>query len=136
MKRVLSVQSHVVSGYVGNKCATFPLQLFGYEVDPVMSVHFSNHTGYPSFKGTIMDGAQLSEVVSGLEANGLLQHSHLLTGYIGSTSFLVQVLHVLQKLKAQNPDLVYGDRPSIPLASTAEGCMHAWLVEAPAREQI
>ena len=30
--RVLSVQSHVVSGYVGNKSATFPLQLLGFEV--------------------------------------------------------------------------------------------------------
>jgi hypothetical protein len=36
--RVLSIQSHVVSGVVGNKAAVFPLQLLGFEVDPVMSV--------------------------------------------------------------------------------------------------
>lgn len=43
--RVLSIQSHVVHGHVGNKCAVFPLQLLGFDVDPVNSVHFSNHTG-------------------------------------------------------------------------------------------
>eukprot|EP00124_Ichthyophonus_hoferi_P003360 Ihof_evm4s287 gene=Ihof_evmTU4s287 len=45
-RRVLSIQSHVVSGYVGNKSATFPLQVLGYDVDALNSVHFSNHTGY------------------------------------------------------------------------------------------
>ena len=61
-RRVLSIQSHVVSGYVGNKSAAFPLQvqilnicsfilikyfqLLGFEVDTINSVQFSNHTGY------------------------------------------------------------------------------------------
>lgn len=52
-KRVLSIQSHVVSGYVGNKCATLPLQLLGFDVDPLMTVQFSNHTGYPKFSGQV-----------------------------------------------------------------------------------
>jgi hypothetical protein len=43
--RVLSIQSHVVSGYVGNRCAVFPLQLLGFDVDFVNTVNFSNHTG-------------------------------------------------------------------------------------------
>jgi len=42
--RVLSIQSHTVHGYVGNKSAVFPLQLLGFDVDPINSVHFSNHT--------------------------------------------------------------------------------------------
>eukprot|EP01052_Picozoa_sp_SAG31_P047182 SAG31_NODE_9331_length_1295_cov_1.971572_1_plen_104_part_00 len=46
--RVLTIQSHVVHGHVGNKCAVFPLQLLGYEVDPVNTVQFSNHLGYPA----------------------------------------------------------------------------------------
>ncbi len=45
MRHVLSIQSHVVSGYVGNKAATFPLQLLGYDVDAINTVQFSNHTG-------------------------------------------------------------------------------------------
>ena len=45
-ERILSIQSHVVSGYVGNKSAAFPLQLLGFETDCINSVQFSNHTGY------------------------------------------------------------------------------------------
>lgn len=110
MKRVLAIQSHVVSGYVGNKCATFPLQLHGFDVDPVMSVHFSNHTGYPTFKGTVMDGEQLDATMDGLEANGLLQHSHVLTGYIGSVSFLQRVVAALDRVQRSNPGVLYGAR--------------------------
>jgi len=107
-RRVLSVQSHVVHGYVGNKSAVFPLQLHGFEVDPVNSVQFSNHTGYKNgFKGEVLGGEQLTALVSGLEQNSLLQYSHLLTGYIGSVSFLRSVIDTVHKLKEANPDLIY-----------------------------
>lgn len=52
-QRVLSIQSHVVAGYVGNKSATFPLQVLGFEVDTINSVQFSNHTGYGHWKGQV-----------------------------------------------------------------------------------
>ncbi|CAK9150642.1 unnamed protein product [Ilex paraguariensis] len=105
--RVLSIQSHTVQGYVGNKSAVFPLQLLGYDVDPINSVQFSNHTGYPTFKGQILNGQQLWELVEGLEANDLLFYTHLLTGYIGSVSFLNTVLEVVSKLRSINPNLTY-----------------------------
>ncbi|XP_042866406.1 pyridoxal kinase-like [Penaeus japonicus] len=59
--RVLSIQSHVVSGYVGNKSACFPLQVLGFEVDTINSVQFSNHTGYKTFKGHVLDNNQLGK---------------------------------------------------------------------------
>lgn len=107
--RVLSVQSHVVHGYVGNKSAVFPMQLLGLEVDPVNSVQFSNHTGYPGgFAGERLSGEQLEALVAGLEKNGLLSgYTHLLTGYIGSVSFLRQVLELVGKLRLANPGLVF-----------------------------
>ncbi|KAG0454810.1 hypothetical protein HPP92_024102 [Vanilla planifolia] len=105
--RVLSIQSHAVHGYVGNKSAVFPLQLLGYDVDPINSVQFSNHTGYPTFKGQVLDGQQLWDLVEGLAANNLLYYTHLLTGYIGSVSFLNMVLQVVEKLRLKNPELVY-----------------------------
>ncbi|RAL46621.1 unnamed protein product [Cuscuta campestris] len=105
--RVLSIQSHTVQGYVGNKSAVFPLQLLGYDVDPINSVQFSNHTGYPTFKGQVLNGDQLWDIIEGLEANNLLYYTHLLTGYIGSVSFLEKVLQVVDKLRAINPELVY-----------------------------
>ncbi|KAI3936797.1 hypothetical protein MKW98_021659 [Papaver atlanticum] len=105
--RVLSIQSHTVQGYVGNKSAVFPLQLLGFDVDPINSVQFSNHTGYPTFKGQVLNGQQLWELIEGLEANNLLYYTHLLTGYIGSVSFLDTVLRVADKLSSINPNLQY-----------------------------
>mmetsp|Transcript_43132 Transcript_43132/g.55434 ORF Transcript_43132/g.55434 Transcript_43132/m.55434 type:complete len:321 (+) Transcript_43132:57-1019(+) len=108
-KRVLSIQSHVVYGYVGNKSAVFPLQLCGFDVDVVNSVQFSNHTGYAGgITGEVLNGAQLLDLACGLEKNNLLGNmSHLLTGYIGSISFLQSVVEVYTKLKEKNPDLIY-----------------------------
>jgi len=106
--RCLTIQSHVVSGYVGNKCAVFPLQLHGFDVDPILSVQFSNHTGYGSWKGDVMTGDQLWSLVEGLDTNGLLEgYTHLLTGYIGSASMLRTVARLVRKLRQINPDLVY-----------------------------
>ena len=47
--RVLSVQSHVVSGYVGNRAAAFPLQLLDIDTDVINSLQYSNHTGLIHF---------------------------------------------------------------------------------------
>ncbi|KAH9306546.1 hypothetical protein KI387_010950, partial [Taxus chinensis] len=105
--RVLSIQSHTVQGYVGNKAAVFPLQLLGFDVDPINSVQFSNHTGYPTFRGQVLNGEQLWALIEGLEANDLLCYTHLLTGYIGSVSFLDTILQVVEKLRSVNPDLIY-----------------------------
>lgn len=80
--RILSIQSHTVHGHVGNKSAVFPLQLLGFNVDPINSVQFSNHTGYANgFKGDILSGEQLDALMEGLEANGMLSsYTALLTG--------------------------------------------------------
>jgi len=88
---------------VGNKAAVFPLQLLGFEVDIINSVHFSNHTGYPGgWEGDVLGGEQLTLILNGLERNGLLSKiNHLLTGYIGSESFLRSVLNVLHTIKKQ-----------------------------------
>ncbi|KAL7526562.1 hypothetical protein ACHAXR_003992 [Thalassiosira sp. AJA248-18] len=112
-KRVLSIQSHVVSGC--NKAACFPLQLLGFDVDVINSVQFSNHTGYPcGWEGEVLDGSMLGKLVDGMERNGLLSDGsdsgrigHILTGYIGSESFLRAVADVVQKLKSLNPRCRY-----------------------------
>lgn len=106
--RVLSIQSHVVSGYVGNKSATFPLQLLGFEVDPLNSVSFSNHSGYKVIrKGQILKESDLDEIISGLKANGLDFYTHVLTGYIFSSSFLTRIADLIGHLRKVNPNLVY-----------------------------
>lgn len=90
----------------------------GFDVDIINSVHFSNHTGYPEgWEGDILDGEKLLKLVNGLERNGLLLNDltensseyigHILTGYIGSESFLRSVVTVVQKLRALNSNCRY-----------------------------
>lgn len=105
--RVLSIQSHVVCGYVGNKSATFPLQVLGFEVDAINSVQFSNHTGYEHVKGQVLKSSELEELMEGLRLNDIHRYSHLLTGYVGDTSFLHAVVDVAKDLKKVNPRLIY-----------------------------
>lgn len=106
--RVLSIQSHVVFGYVGNKAAVFPLQALGFEVDPINSVQFSNHTGYKFCNGQVLNSSDLDVLVDNLQKNNLdNNYTHLLTGYINSTSFLRRIAQLCRDLKQKNPNLIY-----------------------------
>lgn len=91
---------------MGNKSAVFPLQLLGFDVDVVNSVHFSNHTGYPGgVEGDILKGDQLLAILHGLKRNNLLTDiGHILTGYIGSESFLLSVIDVVQTVRKAAAD--------------------------------
>lgn len=81
-KTILSIQSHVAYGYVGNRAAVFPLQRMGFDVIAINTVQFSNHTGYGSWTGDIFAPEHISEILDGIE-----QRVHnidaLLTGYLG-----------------------------------------------------
>lgn len=107
--RVLSIQSSVVHGHVGNRAAVFPLELLGLEVDAIHSVQFSNHTGYPGgWTGRRLAAEELEELVRGMEINGLVEGiQYLLTGYMASAEFLVGVGKLLQKLKEKNHELAF-----------------------------
>lgn len=98
MRRVLSIQSHVVHGYVGNRSAVFPLQLLGFDVDVINSVQFSCHTGYPAICGQRLNCDDLRVLTQGLATNQVLDHEELLTGYIGDASFLREVVDLRKML--------------------------------------
>lgn len=106
-QRLISVQSHVVTGYVGNRSATFPLQLLGYEVDTVHTTQLSNHTGYGRFGGMRLDAAHLQSVFEGMEKNGLLRYGRILSGYTPSPTALSVVSGFVKKMRSYNPELVY-----------------------------
>ncbi|XP_051937488.1 pyridoxal kinase-like [Hippocampus zosterae] len=105
--RVLSIQSHVVRGYVGNKSATFPLQVLGFEVDSINSVQFSNHTGYAHWKGQVLKADELNVLYEGIKLNKVNHYDYILTGYSRDTSFLMTVVEIVKELKKANPNLVY-----------------------------
>ncbi|XP_028176583.1 pyridoxal kinase [Ostrinia furnacalis] len=105
--RVLSIQSHVVHGYVGNKSAVFPLQVLGFEVDSINTVQFSTHTAYKYIKGNVLKNEELEELVQGLTLNEVDYYTHFLTGYSRSPDSLKQIAEIIKKLRQKNPNLVY-----------------------------
>lgn len=106
--RILSVQSSVAYGYVGNSAATFPLQRLGHEVWPVMTVHFSNHTGYQGWRGPVFDPSAVSDVIDGIADLGVLGSvDAVLTGYQGSPGVAAVVLATVERIRALNPAVIY-----------------------------
>jgi pyridoxine kinase len=111
---VLSIQSHVAYGHVGNSSAVFALQRLGTEVWPVHTVQFSNHTGYGSWKGRIFDGESIDEVLEGIDDRGVLGTcTAVLSGYLGSADIGQAVLGAVARVRAANPDAVYCCDPVI-----------------------
>jgi pyridoxine kinase len=81
---LLSIQSHVAYGHVGNSAAVFALQRLGCEVWPVHTVQFSNHLGYGQWRGSVFDPAHVAEVVRGIcERGALARCDGVLSGYLG-----------------------------------------------------
>jgi pyridoxine kinase len=105
---ILSIQSSVAYGHVGNSAAVFPLQRLGIDVWPVLTVHFSNHTGYGSFRGPVLPADQIAEVLRGVEERGVLPGCDaVLSGYMDDVSLGHVVLDAVAKVKAANPRAVY-----------------------------
>ena len=125
---ILSIQSWVAYGHVGNSSAVFPLQRLGAEVWPVNTVQFSNHPGYGAFRGQVFGAALVRDCVLGIEERGVLgQCDAVLSGYLGDAATGDAVLDAVARVKAANPaalwccDPVLGDdqrgiyvRPGIP----------------------
>ncbi|CAG9461578.1 unnamed protein product [Pedinophyceae sp. YPF-701] len=106
--KCLSVQSHVVSGYVGNRCAIFTLQMLGLDADAVNTVQLSNHTGYPSFKGSFLSASDLDALAAGLDDSGLLgRYTHMLSGFVRGAPLLARVAALAKDVKAKTPSLTY-----------------------------
>lgn len=108
MKSILSIQSHVAYGYVGNKAAVYPLQSMGYDVWPVNTVQFSNHTGYGKWKGDVFSREHIKNVIKGIEELGVIDQCHgILSGYMGSAEICEEVYETVKRFKAINPKLIY-----------------------------
>lgn len=111
---ILSIQSHVAYGHVGNASAVFPMQRLGCEVWPIHTVQFSNHTGYGSWTGRVFDGAMIDEVVDGIAARGVMPACDgVISGYMGSAEIGEAILRAVEKVRAANPRALYSCDPVI-----------------------
>jgi pyridoxine kinase len=98
---ILSIQSHVAYGHVGNASAVFPMQRLGCEVWPIHTVQFSNHTGYGAWKGRVFDGPMIDEVMDGIADRGVLPSCDgILSGYMGSADIGHAILAAVARVKA------------------------------------
>lgn len=105
---ILSIQSSVAYGHVGNSAATFPLMRLGCEVWPVLTVHFSNNTSYPGKKGPLLRPEDVHDVVEGIDDLGVLDRvDAVLTGYQGAPSMGAEILRVVELVKQRNPRALY-----------------------------
>lgn len=112
--RILSIQSSVAYGHVGNSAAVFPLQRLGHEVWPVFTVHFSNHTGYGAWRGPLLAPADVAEVIAGIGERGVLGDCDaVLSGYQGDPAMGAVILDAVATVKSLNPSAVYCCDPVI-----------------------
>ncbi len=122
MKQILSIQSHVAFGHVGNDAAVFPLQRMGHEVIAINTVQFSNHTGYGDWTGQVFSPDHIAEIFNGLQKRGVMDRiDALLTGYMGDPAIGEIILNAVPPSVPWCCDPVMGDvgrgffvRPGIP----------------------
>jgi pyridoxine kinase len=111
---LLSIQSHVAYGHVGNSAAVFPLQRLGVEVWPIDTVQFSNHTGYGKWQGRVFDAGLIRDMVGGIEQRGVLgECDGVLSGYMGGADIGAAILDAVATVRRANPAARYCCDPVI-----------------------
>ncbi|GAA1061277.1 pyridoxal kinase PdxY [Agromyces bracchium] len=133
--KVLSIQSAVAYGHVGNSAAVFPLQRIGVEVMPVYTVNFSNHTGYGAWRGPLIAPNDVADVISGIEDRGAFPDIDVvLSGYQGSEGIADVILDAVARIKAANPAAIYSCDPV--MGNAKSGCFVAPAIPVLLRDRV
>ncbi|WP_249521862.1 MULTISPECIES: pyridoxal kinase PdxY [Microbacterium] len=133
--KILSIQSAVAYGHVGNSAAVFPLQRIGVEVLPVYTVTFSNHTGYGAWRGPLIDPTDVGEVITGIEERGVFGSiDAVLSGYQGSEGIGDVIIDAVSRVKAANPNALYACDPV--MGNAKSGCFVAPAIPILLRERV
>ncbi len=106
---VLSIQSHVCAGHVGNAAAVPALQALGRAVWPVHTVLFSNHPGHGRFKGHAVEPSRVADCVAGLADLPMAweERAAVLSGYLGVPGTATVVAQAVDRARAGRVDLPY-----------------------------
>ena len=105
---VISIQSQVAYGHVGNSAAVFPMQMHGIDVVAVPTTLLSNRPGYPTLRGRVLDAQLVADLLLGVEERGAVETSKvILSGYLGSAEIAAVVAEFVARAKARNPQLIY-----------------------------
>ncbi|MBN4651683.1 pyridoxal kinase PdxY [Corynebacterium diphtheriae] len=132
---ILSIQSHVSYGHVGNSAAVFSLQRIGHEVWPVHTVNFSNHTGYGQWGGELIPAAQVRNVIDGMEQRGAFERiDAILSGYQGGSDIADVIVDAVARIKEANPQAVYACDPV--MGNAKSGCFVSDLIPPLLRDKV
>lgn len=135
MSNVLSIQSAVAYGHVGNSAAVFPLQRIGHEVWPVYTVNYSNHTGYGAWKGPMIPAADVVAVIEGIGERGAFPLvDAILSGYQGGDDIADVIVRAVAEIKEANPDAIYACDPV--MGSAKSGCFVADTIPPLLRDMV
>src|ERR1700754_673648 len=105
---VISIQSQVAFGHVGNSAAVFPIQMHGIDVIAVPTTLLSNRPGYPSIRGRVLDAPLVADLLRGVEERGAVDSCEtILSGYLGSAEIAAVVADFVTRAKASHPQLTY-----------------------------
>jgi len=105
---VISIQSQVAYGHVGNSAAAFPMQMHGIDVIAVPTTLLSNRPGYPTIRGRVLDAPLVADLLLGVEERGAVETCRMiLSGYLGSPEIAAVVADFVARAKARNPALTY-----------------------------
>lgn len=108
MTTVLSVQSRVACGTVGNPAAVFALQRLGIEAWALDTVAFSNHTGYGGWTGRVVPADEIAALFDGIAALGLLPRCDaVLSGFLGAAPVGAVLIDIVARVKRENPRALY-----------------------------
>jgi pyridoxine kinase len=133
--KILSIQSAVAYGHVGNSAAVFPLQRIGVEVMPVYTVNFSNHTGYGAWRGPLISPDDVRDVITGIEERGAFpQIDVVLSGYQGGEGIADVILDAVARVKHVNRDAIYACDPV--MGNAKSGCFVAPAIPVLLRERV
>jgi pyridoxine kinase len=109
---VISIQSQVAYGHVGNSAAVFPMQMHGIDVIAVPTTLLSNRPGYPTIRGRVLEAQLVADLLLGIEERGAVDTSSMiLSGYLGSPEIAVVVADFVARAKARNAALQYACDP-------------------------
>ena len=105
---VISIQSQVAFGHVGNSAAVFPMQMHGIDVIAVPTTLLSNRPGYPTIRGRVLDAPLVADLLLGIEERGALDTCQMiLSGYLGSSEIAAVVADFVARARARHPHLIY-----------------------------
>ena len=133
--KILSIQSAVAYGHVGNSATVFPLQRIGVDVLPVYTVNFSNHTGYGAWRGPLIDPDDVRDVITGIEERGVFEQvDAILSGYQGGEGIGDVIIDAVARVKAANPRALYACDPV--MGNAKSGCFVAPAIPELLRERV